>query len=210
MAFQDVLRDLRLRWYLVVAVLLVTAAAGWKVDHARPMFQATAVVALLPPIGPQQPNSLASVTPSVASTGLAVDDFLQSAREIGTLRGSGVQDAFTVAPRNSGTNETPAYTIPSELITVVSADPEAARDEAETLVTAFSAELVSLQSSAAVPAKERITSASLALPAVIELRGAKTRGLAGVALLGMGFAIGLPLWVERRGIRLRRRRVSTA
>jgi hypothetical protein len=204
MAFQDVLTVLRLRWYVAVAVLLVTAVAGWTVSHAKPVYQATALVALLPPIGPDQPNSLASVTPSVASTGLAVDDFLQSAREVAVLRGLGVRDGFTVAPRNSGTDETPAYTIPSEQITVLSADPQIARNEAETLVGAFNAQLSSLQSAAKVPVKTRITGASLALPAVVELRGARDRGLAGVGLLGLGVAIGLPIWVERRRFGMRR------
>ena len=78
MTFQEVLTALRTRWYAFTAVLLCVAAVGYLAIREKPLYQATAVVALVPPKEPSVPNQLAAATPSLAAVGVAVDDLLAS------------------------------------------------------------------------------------------------------------------------------------
>lgn len=198
MSFRTVVMILRRRWYAAVAVLLVVAGLSWPIDHPKPEYQALAVLVLTPPKVPAAPNSLAATTPSIAAAGLAVDDVLQSPAQTQALREAGVTDSFTIAPRNSGTNETPAYTIPSEQLTVTGSDPNTATREIAELISAFETNLQSMQARVGVTPRDEITAGVLAQTSVAELRGVKTRGLLGMGLLGIGFAIALPLWLDRR------------
>lgn len=206
MSFREMLRILRARWYVVAVVLVVTAMLSWPVYHPKAQYQATAVIVLVPPKEPSAPNTLAATTPSVAASGLAVDDILLSSTEAGPLRRAGVTDSFTIAPRNSGTDETPAYTIPSEQLTVTGPDPATALRELTTLVGAFDANLKSMQENVGVGAKSEITTGALAQPSVAQLHGSRTRGLVGMGVLGIGFAIAVPLWLDRWLVRRARKR----
>ena len=208
MSFREMLRVLRRRWYAAALVLAVTAGLSLPVYHPKAEYQASVVLVLIPPAQPGQPNALAATTPSVAATGLAVDFILQSDAETAALRRAGVTDAFTVAPRNSGTQETPAYTVPSELLTVTGASPTATLSETATLTRAFDSSLRSLQQSVGVEVRSLIVAAALTPPAVAELRGSKSRGLAGMAFLGIGFAIAAALWLDRRADRQLARRMA--
>lgn len=192
-SFPEVIAAVRARWYLAVTMLLVTAVAGWFVAHEKPAYQATAVMVLVPPKEPTVPNTLASVTPSIAAAGLAVDDILVSGAEISGLRGSGVLDRYSVTPRNNGTSETPVYTVPSEQITVISANPDTAQQEAQSVVSAYTEELRSMQSAAGVRSSMQITDGMLAPVSVVELHGSKSRGLIAVGLLGVVAAIAVPV-----------------
>lgn len=205
MSFREMLRVLRRRWYAAALVLVVTGGLSLPVYHPKAEYQASVVLVLIPPAQPGQPNALAAATPSVAATGLAVDFILQSDAGTAALRRDGVTDAFTVAPRNSGTEETPAYTVPSELLTVTGASPADALSETATLAKAFDSSLRTLQESVGVEVRSLINAATLTPPAVAELRGSKSRGLAGMAFLGIGFSIWAALWLDRRLDRRRAR-----
>jgi len=54
---------IRLRWYVAAVIVLLTAVAGWKVDHPPRYYQASAVLLLVPPKEPDAPNALAAATP---------------------------------------------------------------------------------------------------------------------------------------------------
>ena len=189
MAFHEVLSALRARGLLAAAVLLCVAAAGAYVLHGKPAYQATAAVVLVPPKTPAVTNRLASATPSVAAAGLAVDDILLSPAEQAALRAQGVRDGYTIVPRNNGTNETPAYRVPSEQITVTGGDAQAVLDETETLMADYAARLASMQSAAGVVTGAQITDGVLAPPIVVQLHGSRSRGAVGFGLLGLGAAV---------------------
>ena len=212
MTFREVLGALRSRWWAAAAAMLIALGGGWLLIHPAPAYQTTAVVVLVPPKGGPAQNTLASVTPSIAAAGLAVDDVLLSAAEVGQLRGSGVTDQYTITPRNNGTDETPAYTVPSEQITVTGASATAGLREAETLVQAYGASLQSMQSSAGVRPQGQITDGLLAAPSTVELQGSRSRGLIAAGLLGLGAAIAIAVRLRpgRPGNRVRRRRPRRA
>jgi hypothetical protein len=200
---------LRLRWYVVAAVLLATALGGWQVKHAQPLYEGTAIVVLAPPQAATAPNQLAAVTPSLAVAGLAVNTALLDRSEAVRLRQDGVIGDYTITPRNNGTDETPQYYVPSELLTVETADPTAALHGVTVLQTLYAQQLTSWQTDLNIAPSSWITAQVLTPPGVQEVLGAHTRGLIGTALLGLGAAIVLPLWFDRF-VRSRARRTRRA
>jgi len=198
LTFQEVLSALRGRWYAFLAVLLCVAAVGYLAIREKPLYQATAVVALVPPKEPSVPNQLAAATPSLAAVGVAVDDLITSGADAAGLRAAGVIDQFTLAPRNNGTSETPAYRVPSELITVTGADPEAVEREAGTLIQAYAAGLRAMQANSGVLDRVQITDTTLAPPTAVQLHGSHSRGALGVALLGFGLALATAVRLHNR------------
>jgi hypothetical protein len=194
---REVLAALRRRWYVVVVVLLATALGGWHLKHAQPLYQGTSIVVLAPPEQVTAPNKLAAVTPSLAVAGLAVNMALLDQSQAAALRQAGVIGDYTITPRNSGTDETPQYYVPSELINVETADPTVALHSVTVLQTIYAQQLASWQTTQGVATESQITAQVLAPPGVQEVLGAHSRGLIGTALLGVGAAIVLPLWFDR-------------
>lgn len=190
MTFREVLVALRARWWAAGLAMLLALGGGWLVVHPKPVYQTTAVVVLVPPKAAAQ-NTLASVTPSIAAAGLAVDDILLSDAQISRLRASGVTDQYSITPRNNGTDETPAYTVPSEQITVTGGDAAAGLREVETLVQAYTGSLAAMQSAVGIVPRGQITDGLLASPSTVELQGSRSRGLIAAGLLGFAAAVGI-------------------
>lgn len=209
MTFRELIETVRARWYVAAVVVLVTMAAGWKVDHPPKVFQASTVILLVPPPLPSSPNALAAATPSIAATGLLVDSVLGDATSADRLRKAGVTGDYSLTPRNNGTVQTPKYTVPAEQLSVTGGDPNAALTSVTNLASVFIAELNDLQTRTDVPQSMRITTQLLVSPAVAQVHGSKLRGLAGVALLGMIALVVAPVWFDRY-LRRRNRRAQEA
>jgi hypothetical protein len=201
---------IRLRWYVAALVALVTLAAGWKVDHPPKYYDATAVLLLVPPKEPDAPNALAAVTPSIAQTGVLVDTVLTDATSAARLRKAGVTGDFTLAPRNNGTIQTPHYTVPAEQLTVNGADPDAAVASVTILSGLYKQELDDLQARAGVRAADRITTQVLVPPTATPVKGSKSRGLIGVAVIGAIAMVLIPVWFDRVARRRSRRKARAA
>jgi hypothetical protein len=199
------LDTIRLRWYVAALVAVLTLAAAWKVDHPPRYYEATSVLLLIPPNEPSAPNALAAATPSLAQTGVLIDTILTDTTSADRLRKAGVTGTFTLAPRNNGTVQTPRYTVPAEQLTVSSSDPNAALSSITVLATLFSQELDDLQSRAGVRAAVRITTQELVPPAVAPVKGSKSRGLLGVAVIGAIAMFILPVSFDRYARRRARR-----
>ena len=197
MSPRAVLAVLRSRWYVVAVVLFATALGGWHVKHVQPLFQGTAIVVLAPPEQVTAPNKLAAATPSLAVAGLAVNMALLDRSQDARLRQDGVIGDYTITPRNSGTDETPQYYVPSELISVETGDPTVALHSVTVLQALYNEQLADWQTDQGVATSSQITAQVLAPPGVQEVLGAHSRGLIGTALLGVAAAIVLPLWADR-------------
>jgi hypothetical protein len=194
---REVIAVLRLRWYVVAVVLFATALGGWHVKHVQPLFQGTAIVVLAPPVQVTAPNKLAATTPSLAVAGLAVNMALLDRSQDARLRQDGVIGDYTITPRNSGTDETPQYYVPSELISVEAGDPTVALHSVTVLQALYNQQLADWQTEQGVATESQITAQVVAPPGVQEVLGAHSRGLIGTALLGVAAAIVLPLWYDR-------------
>jgi hypothetical protein len=194
---REVIAVLRLRWYVVAVVLFATALGGWHVKHVQPLFQGTAIVVLAPPVQVTAPNKLAATTPSLAVAGLAVNMALLDRSQDARLRQDGVIGDYTITPRNNGTDETPQYYVPSELISVEAGDPTVALHSVTVLQALYNQQLADWQTEQGVATESQITAQVVAPPGVQEVLGAHSRGLIGTALLGVAAAIVLPLWYDR-------------
>jgi hypothetical protein len=192
-----VLRVLRLRWYVVAVVLFATAIGGWQVKHPQPLYQGTSIVVLAPPEQVTAPNKLVAVTPSLAVAGLAVNMALLGPTQTARLRQAGVLGDYTITPRNNGTDQTPQYFVPSELISVETDDPAVALHSVAVLQSLYGRQLAAWQTDQGVAQSSQVTAQVLAAPSVQQVLGSHSRGLIGTALLGAGAAIALPLWFDR-------------
>jgi hypothetical protein len=196
---------IRLRWYVVAVVVLVAAVGGLHVKQTKPLYLGTSVVVLTPPKEATVPNKLAAVTPSIAVVGLAVNMSLLDKSQADRLRRDGVVGDFTITPRNSGTDETPQYLLPSELISVETGDPAVALRSVTTLQRLFAEQLDTWQADQGLAPVSRITAQVLVAPGVQPVLGAHSRGLIGTALLAAGASVVAPLWFDRY-VRWRERR----
>ncbi|HEU5354336.1 MAG TPA: hypothetical protein VFU65_07735 [Actinocrinis sp.] len=209
MSFREVLETVLARWYVAAVALLLTLAMGWKVDHPAKVYQATTVLLLVPPQAPSSPNTLAAVTPSIAATGLMVDTILGDSTSVDRLRKAGVTNDYSLTPRNNGTVQTPKYSVPAEQLSVTGPDPDAVLTSVTKLSGLFVEELDDMQARADVPVSIRITTQELVPPSVAQVHGSKSRGLAGVAILGTIAIVVLPSWYDRY-MRRRNRRAREA
>ncbi|MER6029964.1 hypothetical protein [Streptomyces sp. NPDC001851] len=194
------------RWYVVVVALLLTAAGAYHVVRPAPRYTGSAVVVLEPPVTRNQPNQLTNLQPPLAVVSYAVIQQLRSPAGTEELRAAGVRGSYRLVPRNSGTSATPRYLIPSLQVQSQASGADAAVAAVRRVIGVYTRHVDQLQSAQGVPAGSRITASVLTSPSAARVRGDKSRGLVGMALLGAAAGVLGALWFDRivRG----RRRVA--
>lgn len=197
MSSREVIEALRRRWPVIVVGVVLTGLFGWLTAHPQQTYKAVTVIALQPPQTPQHPNRLTDLRPSVALTAAMLTRRLKSPSGDAQLRQAGVRGGYEIAPRNSGTTQTPAYAIPSVEVSVTSADRAAALRSVQVLVTAFDDELNSLQKEWGVALTDRISVVVLAPPTALVLLPVKSRALLGSTLLGAIITVASAFWMDR-------------
>jgi hypothetical protein len=199
------------RWYVLLLALLLTAAGAYHVLKPTQLYRASAVVVLKPPVTGNQPNQLANLQPTLATVSYDVVQQLGTPAGKAELAAAGVHGVYALAPRNSGTNATPQYLIPSLQITADQSAPETADAVVQHVVDVYTAHVAALQNGEHVPPASRMTVSVLVPPNAALLSGTKSRGLVGVAMLGAFGGIATALWTDRWLLgRARRRRTALA
>jgi capsular polysaccharide biosynthesis protein len=193
------------RWYVLLLALLLTAAGAYHVLRPTQVYRATTVVVLKPPVTGNQPNQLANLQPTLATVSYDVAQQLQTPTGQAELAAAGVSGTYALAPRNSGTNATPQYLIPSLQITAEEPTPDQADAAAQRIVEVYTQHIGALQDAQHVPTTARMTVSVLVPPNAALLVGTKSRGLVGVALLGVFGGVLLALWTDRFAARRRDR-----
>jgi hypothetical protein len=209
-SLREVLAVIRLRWYVAVLVILATAAAGYQVHRPKPTFIGTCVVVLEPPSDPTAPNRLAAVTSSIAVAGYMVNLSVMDASQTDALRQAGVAGEYAITPNNNGTSETPQYDLPSEVLTVETGDPVTAVSGVTALEAAYAKRFQAIQAADGVPRSLWITPEMLVPPVAQQVVGSRSRGAIGVAVIGMGAMVILPIWYDRWATSPRGRRFWAA
>ena len=204
-SLREVLSVIRSRWYVAAVVLLVTAVAGYWVHHPKPTFVGTCVVVLEPPADPTAPNRLSAVTSSIATAGYMVNLAVMDSSQTEALRRAGVVGVYAITPNNNGTAETPQYDLPSEVLTVETGDPATAVSGVTALEAAYAKRFQEIQAEDGVPKSLWITPQMLVPPVAQQVIGSRSRGLIGVAVLGLGAMVILPIWYDRWAARRRGR-----
>jgi hypothetical protein len=186
------------RWYVLLFALLLTAVGAYHVTHPREQYLSTAVVVVKPPVTGNQPNQFTNLQPPLAAVSYAIVQQLQSPAGTSELRAAGVAPGtWTLVPRNSGTSVTPAYLIPSLQVQVRYGDATAADTMVGRIVSVYSAHLEKLQTAQHIPADAMMSADLLVPPGAVPVVGAKTRALAGVAILGAVGGVLAALWTDR-------------
>ncbi|MGW2650188.1 hypothetical protein ACWC2T_36125 [Streptomyces sp. NPDC001393] len=185
------------RWYVVVVALLLTAVGAYQVVRPAPQYVGSAVVVLKPPVTQNQPNQLTNLQPPLAVVSYAVVQQLQSPSGARELNAAGVHGTYRLVPRNSGTSATPRYLIPSLQVQSRASGPDAAVLAVRRIIGVYTRHVAQMQTAQAVPAGSRITASVLTSPSAAEVQGDKSRGLAGVSLLGLVAGVLGALWLDR-------------
>lgn len=195
------------RWYVLLLAALLTLAGAYHVLKPTQVYRASAVVVLKPPVTGNQPNQFANLQPTLATVSYDVVQQLGTPAGQAELAAAGVHGVYTLAPRNSGTNATPQYLIPSLQITAEQPDPGAADAVTQRVIDVYTAHVAALQNGEHVPSSARMTVSVLVPPNAALLSGTKSRGLVGVTLLGAFGGTAAALWTDRWLLgRVRRRR----
>ncbi|MFR0355638.1 hypothetical protein [Streptomyces sediminimaris] len=185
------------RWYVVVGALLLTMAGAYFVIRPAPQYVGSAVVVLKPPVTRSQPNQYTNLQPPLAVVSYGVVQQLRSPAGAAELRAAGVTGTYHLVPRNSGTSATPQYLIPSLQVQSQASSADAAVTSVRRIVDVYSRHVEQLQTAQRVPAGARIIPSVLTSPSAAEVRGSKSRGLAGTALLGLSAGVIGALWLDR-------------
>ena len=185
------------RWYVVLVALLLTAAAAYQVVRPAPQYTGSAVVVLKPPVTRNQPNQYTNLQPPLALVSYGVVQQLESPAGARELKAAGVQGTYHLVPRNSGTSATPRYLIPSLQIQSQASGPDAAVTAVRRVIDVYTRHVEEMQTAQRVPAGSRITASVLTSPSAVEVRGDRSRGLAGTGLLGLTGGVLGALWLDR-------------
>ncbi|WP_209441734.1 hypothetical protein [Streptomyces roseus] len=203
-------RALRRRWYVLALVAALAAAGALQVLRPDRTYVSSAIVVLKPPVTGSQPNQLANLQPPLAAVSYAAVQQLESPSGAAELRAAGVDGAYRVLPRNSGTSVTPRYLIPSLQVQAEHADPAGANLAVLKVVEAYTQRITAMQAEQQIPEKARMSVTLLVPPTAVAQTGTKSRGLAGTALLAGVCAVAAALWTDRLVTRRSRRRRERA
>lgn len=206
-SFRYVVRALMRRWLVLLLVAVLALAGALVVVKPGVVYRSTAVVRVKPPETPQDPTGLTDFRPSLAIIGAAVVTILKSPSGAAELRRAGVRGEYDLAPRNTGTTKTEAYVVPTVEVSVRGTRPDETDREVGLVVKAFAAHLRALQDGLNVPQQRYITSDDLVPATALPVLGVKSRGLFGVAALGIVVGVAVALWVDEYQ---RRRRLRIA
>ncbi|MET8946675.1 hypothetical protein ABZX30_24705 [Streptomyces sp. NPDC004542] len=206
MSPRDVAEALLRRWYVLLLALVLTAAGAYKVLHPAPEYLSSAVVVLKPPVTGNQPNQLTNLQPPLATLSYGVVQQLESPAGRRELDAAGVHGTYQLIPRNSGTSATPRYLIPSVQVQAQRAGAVEADTAVSRVIEVYTEHVTRLQDAQGIAPASRISASVLVAPSAAPVRGTRTRGLAGTALLGGTAGILGALWCDRYALRRRKRR----
>ncbi|MCZ4119404.1 hypothetical protein [Streptomyces sp. H39-S7] len=204
----ELVRVLLRRWYVLVLAVLLTAVGAYQVLRPASSYLSTAVVVLKPPVTGNQPNQLANLQPPLAAVSYAIIQQLESPTGEAELAAAGVRGQYKLIPRNSGTSATPRYLIPSLQVQAEHPELMAADAAVRQIVEVYGKHLQDMQSAQNIPAASRMSVDLLVPPSAAPQSGTKSRGLAGVALLGTVGGVLAALWTDQFLNRRRQRRAA--
>lgn len=197
MSPRDVAEALLRRWYVLLLGLLLTAAGAWQVLHPAPRYVSSAVVVLKPPVTGNQPNQLTNLQPPLATLSYGVVQQLESPAGRAELSEAGVRGPYQLLPRNSGTSATPQYLIPSVQVQAERSGAAEADTAVRRIIDVYTRHVADVQDAQGVEPRLRISASVLVAPSAAPVRGARSRALAGTALLGTTATVLAALWCDR-------------
>ncbi|MFE1882019.1 hypothetical protein [Streptomyces diastatochromogenes] len=206
MSPRDVAEALLRRWYVLLLALVLTAGGAYQVLHPAPQYLSSAVVVLKPPVTGNQPNQLTNLQPPLATLSYGVIQQLESPAGRKELDSVGVHGTYQLIPRNSGTSATPRYLIPSVQVQAQRSGAVEADTAVRRVIEVYTQHVTALQDAQGIAPASRISASVLVAPSAAPVQGARSRALAGTALLGGIAGILGALWLDRYALRRGKRK----
>ncbi|MDJ0340935.1 hypothetical protein QMK19_09110 [Streptomyces sp. H10-C2] len=193
----ELVRALLRRWYVLVLAMVLTAAGAYQVLRPTQLYMSSAVVVLKPPVTGRQPNQFTNLQPPLAAVSSAVIQQLQSPAGVAELSAAGVRGKYQLVPRNSGTSATPRYLIPSLQVQAEQEDPAGADAAVRQIIAVYSKHVQDMQTAQGIASASLMSVDVLVPPSAAGQYGIKSRGLTGVALLGVAGGVLSALWADQ-------------
>ena len=217
MTIFSLLATLLRRWYVVVAVLVLTGLIMVHIEQKPSLYWSQVDVVFLIPKSSRYPNSIAVSSSSVvAMAGVVAADVNQgkalprTASAGASLAGQGIRDGWSVRLPDTGGQWAQDFSRPVLDVQVVGPDPETVQNQLEHQVQRIVRALKLRQSEQGTRSQDFITASSAPAQAVIhEERGRRTQALAIVMLLGIWMAALSAVAVDSYLAARRRRRHRT-
>src|SRR5689334_1259874 len=148
---------LRRRWFVLIAVLLLTGVVMALV-HARPItYEACGSLTLLPPKVGYQPNRYGSSLPPLVTTSGLLAQQVNSHQVRQRLAAEGLTASYDAEVLNTGTLANPTYTEPLVNVCSFAYGPVPPLNTTNAVIKTFSERLRALQAEAHVPRAGLIT-----------------------------------------------------
>jgi hypothetical protein len=185
------------RWPFVLIGLLCTLVAVYLV-HKRPIaYQACGSVTVGAPRTKASPNVYYSQQASlVAVTGLATEQVM-SQQVQDRLSADGLTAGYQAQVLNTGSSETPAYSVPEMDMCASSYSSEMSERTAKAVIGDFDAFLRSRQAASHVPRRYFLTETEIAAPLPEPVTGRPSQAYLGVGAIGLIITGAGTLWIDQ-------------
>ncbi|MBK4348509.1 hypothetical protein [Lacisediminihabitans changchengi] len=214
MTAAQLIRVVLRRWYVVIAVLILTAVAVVAAGRVSGVYSTQLDVVF---VAPSKTNSLEVSADSLVQFAAVIERRVNGADAVAplsggsTLYGEGIRSGWAITLPNSGGQWQTNFNQAALSIEVVDSTPERVRTIANDLSAKVSALALQEQVDQGVAPISRVTTLeSPANPVVSYIEGRSSRAKIGIIALGVGLALFLSVVTDRLAARLRQRRAIRA
>jgi hypothetical protein len=196
----ELLRVLARRWYLLLAVAVLTGFGALLVQNTTPVYSTEVNVMFLPPDGVlmDQSESLIYFAAVVERQFNGGHPALKLSSNVATLYGAGVRNGYTVSLYDTGGQWQTNFNRPVLQVEVVDSGQAAVQSQLDAILARIDTIAVDTQKAAGVKPSLMIRgNVSPAPPVIVEVRGSKWRAAAGIACLGLGIGVGACYYLDR-------------
>jgi hypothetical protein len=187
MSFWEITALLRRHVFAVGAILLLAAAAGYRIQSRPPVYadNGSVVFTVANRLADHESSPVLSalLTRSLIAAEATMTEAFSPPVTSGSLRTAAGTANYVLTPFNSYDLEYPYYSLPSTTLAVTAASPAAARTAFGSVYRQIAGQLASLQARARVPRANRITAYTAANTGPVRQTGSRLRVAAGLAVL---------------------------
>jgi hypothetical protein len=187
MSFREITALLRRHVFAVAAILLLAAAAGYRIQSRPPVYadNGSLVFTVANRLADHETSPLLSalLSRSLIAAEATMAEVVSPPVTTGSLRTAAGTASYTLTPFNSYDLEYPYYSLPSATLTATAVTPAAAQAAFGSVYDQVADRLAGLQARALVPRDNRITVYTAADTGPVRQAGSSLRVAAGLAVL---------------------------
>ncbi|SDS07896.1 hypothetical protein [Microterricola viridarii] len=207
------------RWYVVLAVALIAALAGFFALRGAGVYTAQVSVRLLTPAALTSDENSLGVRPEGLAKFAALiekqfngnDEIIRFGSPDATLAGAGVRSGVSVRLLNSGSQWNQSFREPLLIVDVVGTSAAGVTSQVDSTVAELTRIISERQDDAGIDPRYSVTTlVSPDPPAVNYINGNRSRALAAIGILGLGIAVLAAIETDRLLLRRSARNLLSA